>query len=372
MKLNFYLEHKRFNGDDTFLFIHQILEAGKWLSMPDEVIQELEVLDTKEDSESAYLLLDIRRKALNHLKSWKNIHTLEDINEFKLILQRAYLENYFIDDAKKIQILSALSSYYLTSEDEKFFQNVLNNVFTIKNIYFSNQIPRKCYDAIIYIKNINEKKCNGLKYIRDKDGEITKIFYIGNNLYSNLHTQISALKALDFFQISKMNFLNDYIISNPFFCSFSGKETENTIFVKVNDNNLYLKASLNNKIIFEIENLDLAYLMRQIYSFMYEYRKREQKKFDKGFKHKDFSIVIYSNKTIEFILIWVRNKSDYATVIKCGDVKTIKLDTVETINLFQQIFLHQTFYHSTKYNICLKSKTEFFNKEFLKVIGLKL
>lgn len=369
MNIEFYLEYSRKTHIDKYFFIKNILEAGKWLSLPDKVINKLKELDT-EGSEYAYLLLAIREKALIDLKYWTNITILDDIIIVKKILQQEYLENNKLDESKRRLLLSALSNTFIAVEDEVFFRKVLNQIFTEENIYFMKDTLRNVYDALIYIENINTNIGDELRLVKDNDNEDRKILYRGNSLYDTSHTQISALKAISYFDSSQVEYLKNYKIINPAFCLFSEEEIDNQVLFNFDENGLNLEMLYNNISILKIEHFDYVKLATNISRLLKEYRKREQMFFEKSYTHDNFSLIIKNKiSDITFNMIWSKKYHDY--YINIGKNKKIKFNVVELINLFQQLFLFLTIYSKLNNNICLRDRLTLSNKDFLMLIGLK-
>jgi hypothetical protein len=369
--MEFYLEYSKKDRRDKYYLIKYILEAGKWLLVPDKVINELKALD-EEGSEYAYLLLSIRKKALVGLKYWTNINTLDDIIMFKKILQQEYLENNKIDETKKRLLLSALSNTFIVAEDEEFFKKVLNRIFIKENIYFMKDTLRNVYDALIYIENIKTNTSDDLRLLKDSNNEYREIFYKGNSLYDTLfHTQISALKAINYFDSMEVKYLKNYKITNPCFCLLSGEEIDNNISFSFDDNGLDIKMVFNNITILKIEHCDYKDLAINILRLLKEYKKRTEMFVEKSYNHNNFLISIKTKTSdIIFTMIWSKKYRDY--YINIGKNKKIKFDVIELINMFQQLFFFLTVYSKLNNNFCLKDRLALSNRDFMMLIGLKI
>jgi len=374
MDLEFYLKCTKSNIDklyfvDKLHFVNNVFEAGKWLSIPDNIVGILKKA-RDEDDEKAYFLLNIRERALEHLKYFPNINNLEDILVLKKLLQNEYINNKALTTMQKQHILSILSTKFMTVEDEVFFKTILNHIFQTENVYLLSDSMCNIFDALKYIENIKTFTVDEIKIIKNSDNQIKKIYYKNNNLYSNTSTSLSALKVLKYIDSKEIIFLKNYKIYNPLFCSFSGVELKTEIIFSMEKNHINLEMLCLDESIFKLNSIEYIKFGINVFKMLKEYRSREQMFLDKQYNHKNFTYDIKSKSSnILFSFIWSKRHCDYYVMIDKN--KKLKFDAVEFINLFQKIFFFLTVYYKMKYNICLKDKLNISNRDFLMLIGIK-
>ena len=364
-KLDYYLKYKK-RYIDVYLLIEKIFDAGKWLLMPLEVIEKLEILD-KKGFQYAKFLLHIRDRSLKDLKNFSNIHSLDDILEVKEIVTKEYIENNKLDDIGKIRFLSALCNF-ISEEDEEFYNYVLEKVFLEENIYYFKDTMQYAYEALIHIKNL-KTNANTIRIVYNSKNEIIKIFYKGNNIYENNYSRISSLGAIKFLNRKKLC-LKEFKLHNPLFVLFSDEQVDNNIVFSFNEKALDLKMVCANTKILQVISCDNKEFFKSMLNLLNEYRIREQKLYDKSYPHSDFSFSIQNkNTSIVFDIIWSKRYGDYYLIV--NNNKKIKFNVVEFLNLFQQIVFFIVAYNKVNNNLCLKEQVELSNKDFFKLIGIK-
>ncbi len=348
-KINKYLESPFSDKVTKLHYIKDIFKLMQFKHLDKDMHQWLN--RERENFEIIDLYLEYINTLEMSLGYFKNISNLDDSIELKALLKKLFFCNETKEE-EKFAIVCAVSSF-LQPLDKVFLEKVILEFCDYKNFDIANNIFREASNGLDYLRDSNSFNSGKQQFwVNENNGADEHGILMYNDAIFFLWTTRNTnenVPNLAYAGLIASKLLNKYTYRNKLFPLPNGKDVgcniEYNIF-QTEDKKIEINLLLlvEGKVYINENNLGVISFIETISELLNLTNIKRVEYYENGVIPESIILElknnISDNALITFTLQFIKSNKDFAITICTKNNASIKLDSVEINNMFEELVFH--------------------------------